>query len=240
MPGTLDLVVAALFAITWPLIEYFYTWPRHVRAVDAGDPSARTRMYQRAVFEQWSLSALVLVVMLRAGRDPRVLGLTMPHGWGLWVGLALPVAYAVLIWAQAGPLLRSPASIARVRVSISPLRALIPHTRGEHAWFRPLAVTAGLCEEWLFRGYLVWVLQAWIGVWAAAGVSMVIFGLGHLYQGRAYAPRAFVAGAVMGLLALATGSLLPGMLLHAVVDLMGGWFGYRVMSAPMPPAEAAA
>ena len=43
----------------------------------------------------------------------------------------------------------------------------------------PLCFTAGICEELLFRGYLVWVLKAWIGLGAAAGVIMVIFGLAH-------------------------------------------------------------
>ena len=229
VPGPIDLAVVAVFAVAWPLLEYFHTWPRHVRAVDAGDPNARTRAYQRMLLEQWSLTALVVWVMLRAGRELSVLWLTPPTGWQLWLGTGLSLGYVVLIYVQARALFARPEAVARVRASLKPLRALVPHTPREYAWFRPLAVTAGICEEFLFRGYLVWVLKAWLGLWPAAITSMVIFGLGHSYQGRAHAPRAFGAGVGLGLLALATGSLLPGMLLHAVIDLAGGWFSFRVL-----------
>lgn len=66
---------------------------------------------------------------------------------------------------------------------------------------------------------------------------MVIFGIAHGYQGVQFATRAFFAGVVMGALALVTGSVLPGMLLHALVDLVGGYAGYLVMRAE--PADAA-
>jgi membrane protease YdiL (CAAX protease family) len=229
MPGPLDLAVVALFAAAWPLWEYFVTWPRHVRAVDAGDPTARTRTYQRTILEQWVLTALVVAVMLRAGREFSLVWLVVPTGWRLWLGVALPVIYVALVAVQSKALFAKPASMAKLRASLHPLRALIPYTATEYAWFRPLAVTAGICEEFLFRGYLVWVLSAWIGLYPAAAVSMVVFGLGHAYQGPAFATRAFAAGVAMGLLALATRSVLPGMVLHAAIDLVGGWITNRVI-----------
>jgi membrane protease YdiL (CAAX protease family) len=105
--------------------------------------------------------------------------------------------------------------------------------------FAPLAVTAGICEELLFRGYLVWFLTPWLGLWGAAGLSVVSFGVAHGYQGPTFAVRAFLAGAVMGGLALLTGSVLPGMVLHAVVDLAGGYAGYRALRETPAPAPTA-
>lgn len=238
MPGPLDVVVALLFAVAWPLFEYFYTWPRHVRAVDAGVPTARKRAYQRTLVEQWTLTALAAAALWYGGRRLADVSLAVPHGWRLWLGIALPVAYVALMRVQARALFNSPRSLAKLRASLTPLRALIPHTREEYVWFRPLAVTAGICEEFLFRGYLVWVLATWIGLWGAAGVSMVIFGLAHSYQGRTFAARAFLAGVGMGLLALATGSVLPGMVLHAAIDLAGGWISHNVLQTPEVEVEA--
>ncbi len=240
MPGPLDVAVVLLFAVAWPLLEHFYTWPHHVRAVDAGVPTARTRAYQRTILEQWTLTTLAAAALWFGGRSLADVWLVVPDGWRLWLGAVLPVAYVVVVWVQARALFDSPRSLAKLRASLTPLRALIPHTREEYAWFRPLAVTAGICEEFLFRGYLVWVLAAWIGVWAAAGVSMVIFGLAHSYQGRTFAVRALLAGIGMGLLALATGSVLPGMALHAGIDLAGGWITHRVLNAPEVVVEPAA
>ena len=229
MPGPLDVALVILFAAVWPLVEYFVLWPRHVRAVDAGDVNARSRAYTRTLWEQWLLAAAVVALMLRAGRPLSVLLIGVPHGCRLWLGVALPVAYGVLLVQQGRAIAGSPATMAKLRQTLKPLRALVPHTAEEYRRFVPLCFTAGFCEELLFRGYLVWVLQHWLGLWAASGASMVSFGLAHAYQGRQFGVRAFFTGVAMGVLALATGSLLPGMVLHALVDLGGGSITYMVM-----------
>ncbi len=41
---------------------------------------------------------------------------------------------------------------------------LLPHSRDELRWFTALSVTAGVCEELLYRGFLFWVLKAYVGV----------------------------------------------------------------------------
>jgi membrane protease YdiL (CAAX protease family) len=241
MPGWLDVALIVLFAAVWPLVEYFYLWPRHVRAVDAGDPNARSRTYVRTLWEEWLLAAAVVAVMLYAGRSLSVLFLGVPHGWRLWLGAGLPAVYGALIVVQGRALAAKPASLVKLRARLQPLRALIPHTAGEFRLFVPLSFTAGICEELLYRGYLVWALQHWIGLWAAAGVSMVVFGLAHAYQGRQFAVRALYAGVGMGLLALVTGSLLPGMALHALIDLGSGWITYMAMrERPAGPASGVA
>lgn len=240
MPGLLDVALIVLFAVVWPLAEYFWLWPRHVRAVDAGDATARSRTYRRILWEEWLLAAAVVAVMVGAGRSLSVLSLVAPSGWRLWVGAALPLVYAVLLVTQARALVARPAALAKLRERLQPLRALVPQTPGEFRLFVPLSLTAGVCEELLFRGYLVWVLQAWIGLWPAAVASMVLFGLGHAYQGRQFGVRAFFAGAGMGVLAIATGSLLPGMALHALIDLGSGYITYMALREPAAGTREAA
>src|ERR1044072_3998272 len=106
MPGMLDIALIAPFSARCPLVEYFVPWPRHVRAVDAGDPGARLRAYTRTLVEEWLLAAAVVAVMLGAGRSLGVLNLAAPHGWRLVFGAALPLAYLVLIVVQGGALAR--------------------------------------------------------------------------------------------------------------------------------------
>ncbi|HEY6195561.1 MAG TPA: CPBP family intramembrane glutamic endopeptidase [Candidatus Eisenbacteria bacterium] len=238
MPGMLDIALIALFSAVWPLVEYFVLWPRHVRAVDAGDPGARLRAYTRTLVEEWLLAAAVVAVMLGAGRSLGVLNLAAPHGWRLVFGAALPLAYLVLIVVQGRALAGRTESLAKLRKRLEPLRALVPHTAAEFRLFVPLSVTAGICEEFLFRGYLVWVLRAWIGLYPAAAASMVLFGLAHAYQGVSFGVRAFFAGVAMGVLALVTGSLLPGMALHALIDAGSGWITYMAMREPATGATA--
>jgi len=176
--------------------------------------------------------------MLYAGRSLGVLNLAAPQGWRLAVCAALPLAYLALIVTQGRMLAGRPEALAKLRKRLQPLRALVPHTPAEYRLFVPLSITAGICEELLFRGYLVWVLRSWIGLYPAAGASMVLFGLGHVYQGASFGVRAFFAGAAMGVLALVTGSILPGMALHALIDLGSGWITYMAMRSDQSSTTA--
>ena len=81
------------------------------------------------------------------------------------------------------------------------------------------SLTAGFCEEVLYRGFFLWYLMTWIPTSVAVGISAVIFGVAHLYQGLGGVIKAVVAGAVFGAAYLLTGSLWVPILLHATVDV---------------------
>jgi len=230
MPNVWDVLVVVGFAVVLSMWSHFVSWPRHVRAVDAGDVHARSRVYLRTLIEQWGFALAALALSIANHRSPSDLWLAPPVGWHAWFGFGLPVAYVALALAQGRAVVASPKTLARLRDRIQPLRALIPHTPGEFRWFVPLAVTAGICEEFLFRGYLVWVLAFWMGVVPAAIVSMVVFGLAHGYQGGTFGLRAFGVGVALGILALVTRSVLPGMLVHGAIDLVSGWITYAAVS----------
>ena len=112
---------------------------------------------------------------------------------------------------------------------------MLPRTRTEEIWFLLLSVTAGFCEELLFRGYLVWFFAPWIGYTAAMVLAVALFGIGHAYQGRKGATRATLAGAAFGIMALASGSVIPGMIVHALIDIGSGIVGYLLLRDQASP-----
>jgi membrane protease YdiL (CAAX protease family) len=76
---------------------------------------------------------------------------------------------------------------------------------------------APLAEELMFRGYLLNVWMARIGMWRAIIFSTLLFGLLH-WQNTLFAiPLGFVLAVVY----LRYDSLWPGILLHALYNLMG-------------------
>ena len=237
MPNAIDVLLVLVFAVLLPLWSHFISWPKHERAVDAGDPRARSRAYVRTILEQWALVIAALVLMLANRRSLDGLWLAMPVGWRN-AGFALALVYVALVIVQGRMIAAKPAALTKLRAKLQPLRALIPHTPGEFRLFTLLSLTAGICEEFLFRGYMVWVLKAVMGLYPAALLSMVAFGLAHGYQGGKFGFRAFMAGVAMGVLALATRSLLPSMLLHFMIDLGGGWVTYMAMSRGAGPTPA--
>ncbi len=100
---------------------------------------------------------------------------------------------------------------------------LIPRNGRELLLFMFVSMTAGFCEEVIFRGYLQRQFAALTrneGV--AIALQAIIFGLGHGYQGGARMVVITVYGAMFGLLALWRKSLRPGMISHAWQDSVSG------------------
>jgi uncharacterized protein len=89
-----------------------------------------------------------------------------------------------------------------------------------------LVITAGLCEEVIFRGYLqrqfTALTQATIGGIVIQGI---VFGASHGYQGWKYMLIITVFGIMFGLLAHWRRSLRPGIISHVLQDGVGGLLG---------------
>ena len=101
-----------------------------------------------------------------------------------------------------------------------------------------LSVTAGVCEELLFRGLLIGMLAPWLGWWGAAALGVPLFGVLHAYQGRAGMVRTAIVGAALTGVVAATGSLLPAMALHALIDVGSGLVTWTVLREAEEPGEA--
>jgi uncharacterized protein len=103
------------------------------------------------------------------------------------------------------------------------LRRLLPLTATERMTWIAVSVTAGICEEFLYRGWLLGLIAAAVGsVWISLIVTSIIFGFAHIYQGRNGLIGASLGGVVFGLVYVLSGSLLPGQLIHTFIDLNNG------------------
>jgi len=100
---------------------------------------------------------------------------------------------------------------------------LLPRSKNERINYFFLSMTAGFCEEIIYRGLLFFLLQTIfpnIAIPFVLGITAVIFGIGHIYQGvLGGAVRATITGTIYGSLFLVTNSLLPVILLHFIFDI---------------------
>ena len=126
---------------------------------------------------------------------------------------------------------------AAIRRGFADLPGLLPNNAAERAAFVLVSLTAGVCEEVLFRGFLIRLVYgdsaAAMPLAGALAVSSLAFGLAHLYQGLKGVGRTTLAGCAFGLLFLLSGSLIPGILLHALMDLQMAY-----VLGPIPDAAA--
>lgn len=103
------------------------------------------------------------------------------------------------------------------------LQGLAPHgALGISMWI-VLSLTAGICEEFVFRGYLQRQFSALTSsVVGGVILSAMVFALGHLYEGGAKAALIGVFGAMFGALAAWKKNLRPGIMAHAWHDIFSG------------------
>jgi uncharacterized protein len=198
-------------------------------------PGARRSFYRRLLVLEWGLTLVTLVVWAAApGVGPAAVGLQWPRSWpGPIAGAA---AVALLLFAvvstralRGGVLLeaarqerRRPGEGRHAEPPAQATLALLPRTSAERRLFTLVGVTAGVCEEWLYRAFFLAVVAALAGGppgWVLVLVAAVAFGLAHAYQGIGGIVLTGVLGGVLAGLYLSTGSLLLPVLLHAVVDL---------------------
>ncbi len=226
------------FILVWPGYG-FLTHARTLRAI-ANDVSGRERIktYRRMMAPGMGS---------RHPRDPRLARLRTPMGRsrtgragrpGFLIGIALPVAAAAFFFTQLVSLSKNAALRADFQTKVAGgAFAFLPRTDEETANFSWLAVSAGVCEEIAYRGFLIWYLAAAFGMPLGAGLSTVIFGVAHAYQGPSGILKTGIVGLIFAGLYLLSGSLWLSILLHATIDLSMA-LAAKLAFAP-PPVSAA-
>ena len=245
MPSLVDLVFVFALVVVASIFEYVYFWPRFRADVAAGKPSARLSAYRRGVAGEWAFTIVAIAIWTAFARPWSALRFALPHGWRLAVGLGFVFAAIALVVVQLWSVARLPVERRiRARPKLDKVAFMLPRTAREQGWFLALSTTAGFCEELLYRGYLPWFFAPWLGDVGAMALVVVLFGIGHAYQGRSGAVRATLAGAFMAGLVLVTGSLIPAMIVHALIDIGSGTLGYWLLrdypEAAQTPTRGAA
>jgi membrane protease YdiL (CAAX protease family) len=219
-----------VLVVVVPAYGYF----RFRRFAAGGDEILPTRvkvtLYGRIVCSQWVLVAAMMWVVRRHGLSLGDAGerladtrLTLLTTLALLLALAIVSAIVLLRIRRAKP--------QTLRAGAGRLRKMVPAFGVEMAAFAVVCLTAGICEELLYRGWLVTFLRAATGsVWAAVAIGAIVFGIGHAYQGVLGMLRTAFIGLQLAILFAAVDSLIPGQVLHFGFDLLAGMAGAMSVS----------
>jgi membrane protease YdiL (CAAX protease family) len=218
-------------ALATAILVWHWRYPRFLRAEAAGVAGARLRYYAVEIASLWPLAVGVIALWSVTRRPWSALLLGGSPPWRLALGWALAGAFVWLNLAQRRAVLARPARLARILRTLGRIQPLLPRTRGDLAGFAALSLTAGICEELLFRGFVLWYATQWTGPVGGFLISSASFGLMHTYLGLRQVPRTAIIGVLFYVVAMTAGSLLPAMVCHAVTDLVSGDLGYRALAA---------
>jgi membrane protease YdiL (CAAX protease family) len=190
----------------------------------------KVRLYGSTIGLQWLLAGATVLLAARHGLSLADLGQTLGDTRRtVAITAALLLAAGVFLLVNLRQVRRARAGW--LAAGVRHLRSLLPATPWELAAFTGVAVTAGICEELLYRGWLVSFLGVAIrSVWGGVVVSAAVFGLAHAYQGSRGILLAGVLGLLFGCLFVSLGSLVPAQVLHVAVDVAGGITGAAAAS----------
>jgi len=187
--------------------------------------SDRMGLYKTAIASQWILSALIAWRAFARGFDWSALGFKFqPVSTLLFVGVFGGTLLGLAHWFNLRRVSRSEnPQLQRLRLLAT---KIFPHSRQEATLFCGLSLTAGICEEFLYRGFLFAALSAAsVPTWAVLVISSALFGLAHAYQGRGGILGTLILGIVFGSVRILYHSLVPVVFWHTALDVVAGFAG---------------
>jgi membrane protease YdiL (CAAX protease family) len=187
-----------------------------------GSGDARVRAYRRIAAVSWLLLLGMLAIWLSAGRDLRMLGLAFEPGPRALIGAAVAVAASGLLVLQMVVVQRSPEKLDAVLTSSSRSSRCFPTTLASCARSAGSRSRREFARSSSIARNLIAYFWTFVGIWPAAGLAAVAFGIAHAYQGVTGMIKTGVVGVIMGVLYLLSGSIWGPMLLHAMVDITSG------------------
>jgi membrane protease YdiL (CAAX protease family) len=236
-----DHLLALTLVVGLPAYAAWET-PRLEQRVAIGVAHARTSEYVWTMAIEWALMIALIVFWWGGDRPAAQLGLVWPTGGARWSTAIISTVILLFFYWQARLVAAKADAQARVRQQLASqpsVRVLIPATPGEARVFSLLAISAGICEEVLYRGYLLWYFDALLPRGAAIASAVIAFGLAHAYQGLRGIVVTGTAGACCMALYLLTGSLAASIVLHSVVDLANGFMAYCTLRNTGQPESGA-
>jgi uncharacterized protein len=237
-----DLLFLFLLVVA-PLWDY-----RDTRRLKQNPSSAgKIRYYKTLCGWLWIASAVASVCvgfrpLFTINPTPDEAFWLLGHAWvRILVGAVVAIFMATTLLPTAVPIWKNLTKKPRRYASADALKSFgyfFPATWTERRWYVFICVTAGICEETLYRGFLLHYLPLHslpflsfrLNLTLALFISSAMFGLGHLYQGVGGAASTVVIGMLFGFLFLLTGSLLLPVVFHAAIDL-------RMLVILRPPAD---
>lgn len=194
------------------------SWSGRRNASPAGTAHNLVALYLGVIVSEWLLVRYAVIGVRKRGGSLVALAGLRDGGAGRW---AVDIACGLALV----PLLRSASAVLRQLLGNydDHAGAILPRTPLEIALWVFVALSAGICEELVYRAYLQQQFGGMIGSRGAAVVlQAIVFALTHGYQGWRSMVVITVYGLAFGALTWWRGNVRSSSLAHVLIDLIGG------------------
>lgn len=228
--GFFDHLLLFILGILLPLFAVFQSQPE-MKTMKFDTEMKKQLYYGNSIF-QWICTLFIIVTWWSYGRSFSDLGFQ----WGQWDRLAIGllslflILYIIDVWWE----IRSVEKMAETKEKWLKDMPILPVNRLEFKHFIVVALTAGICEEIIFRGFFINYFLAinendLFGQWLSVINSAFLFAFGHMYQGGKAVAKIMVMAVIFGWIYILTKSLLLLILIHFIVDIIGGYSAMLIL-----------
>jgi len=102
----------------------------------------------------------------------------------------------------------------------------LPKSKREFIWFNALSLSAGICEEIIFRLFMFSYLLENTNLAIAFILTNVIFALTHIGSGKQNIINSIILGLVWTTMYYFTDNIWLPIILHCAIDIASGFLGY--------------
>lgn len=201
------------------------------------DPRARVRYYKKVMLSLWIQAFLILGVTAIGPNSLHDIGLkgisinTSTLGpWVTYIAFGLAGMYLIsliyyLIGYKVSKKIRNEiVNVKKSEFEKSSFKDILPKSKEDKKVWTYVSWTAGLTEELIYRGFLLFALTQLfpnLSIWAILVLASVFFGLAHTYQGYLNVIKTSVFGVIFAILYIGLGSIYPLIIVHFLIDYVG-------------------
>ena len=214
-------VAPAWHTVAVLLVLFWFSFASSLAAglTPLGPGSGRAAEYGVVIVFEWAVVAFIWVGLRR--RSLRIIDL-VGGTWTRPIYVLRDLLIAVAFLIVAAVVLNGLDYFIKTTPNQAILN-LLPRGPIEIILFLATSMTAGFCEELIYRGYLQRQFTALThNVLGGIVLQAIVFALNHSYQGWRYVVLIVVLATMLGLLARWRKSLRPGMIAHALQDGVSG------------------
>jgi membrane protease YdiL (CAAX protease family) len=172
-----------------------------------------TPLFTSILVLHWASVLLVVWFLRRAGVRLTEVGVDFtPATFAMFVAIVVSVGFGLIYLRSTWPAATELSEIWQLGY---------PWTRSQRMLGIAVYLSAGFCEEFIYRGFAIRVLQAHgFRTWQAIALATAAFVAMHGIAALFLFPLLIFAGIFYSLLFLWTKRLSPGIYLHALFDMM--------------------
>lgn len=201
------------------------------------DERSRVQTYATTTFGQWIPVIILFVVVALSDITFADIGFTLPS-FNLHPLLTISILVAACLWfAYFLYMIIAFLVSARHRQRRNELlvkkangndyydlvisKLMTPKSKTEKRWWFPLSLSAGICEEIIWRGAFVFLIASIfpnIPIYLIFVIAVALFGMAHFYQGTKGFILTTLVGAFFTLIFIASGTLIFVVAIHFLQD----------------------